>query len=225
MGINGLQENTVLTILDERKAGDFKSLQDFLTRVDLNFSDAMALVNAGCFAGLNPELSHKEIAYQIARYCLSDGSVDSPARAPVTTPLSRQEIRELEIKTFRFPVSSYPLEPYHFYLRGRVKKASDIPRHVGQTIHLAGVYITRKETQTRRRDPMEFLTLEDETDTYECVLFPAVFREFGDLLHWETLFILRGKVEESFGVYTITIEKLASLPGVVQKQKRLAQTR
>jgi error-prone DNA polymerase len=223
MSINGLQDNTVLAILDERKTGDFKSLQDFLTRVDLNFSDAMALVNAGCFAGLNPELSHKEIAYQVARYCLSDGSMDSPARAPVTTPLSRQEIRELEIKTFRFPVSSYPLEPYRSYLRGRVKKASDIPRHVGQTIHLAGVYITRKETQTRRRDPMEFLTLEDETDIYECVLFPAAFREFGDLLHWETLFILRGKVEESFGVYTITIEKLASLPGAVQKQKRLAQ--
>ncbi len=223
MSINGLQNNALQAILDERKAGDFKSLQDFLTRVDLNFSDAMALVNASCFTGLNPKLSHKEIAYQVARYCLSDGSMDSPARAPVTTPLSRQEIRELEIKTFRFPVSSHPLEPYSPYLRGRVKKARDIRQYIGQTIHLAGVYITRKEAQTHRRDPMEFLTLEDETDIYECVLFPTVFREFGDLLHWETLFILRGKVEESFGVYTITIEKLASLPGVVQKHKRLTQ--
>ena len=58
---------------------------------------------------------------------------------------------------------------------------------------------------------MEFLTLEDETDIYECVLFPEVFRQYGDLLHWEKLFLLRGTVEEAFGVFSITIEKLSSL--------------
>jgi DNA polymerase III alpha subunit len=57
-----------------------------------------------------------------------------------------------------------------------------------------------------------FLTLEDETDIYECVLFPEAFQKYGDLLLWENLFILRGKVEESFGVISITIEKLGSLP-------------
>ena len=58
---------------------------------------------------------------------------------------------------------------------------------------------------------MEFLTLEDETDIYECVLFPKVYQQYGDLLLWENLFLLRGKVEESFGVITVTIEKLGSL--------------
>jgi len=64
------------------------------------------------------------------------------------------------------------------------------------------------------------LTLEDETDIYECVLFPDVFQEFGDILHWETLFIIRGIVEESFGVYTITIEKMASLQQWVRRIKK-----
>ena len=58
---------------------------------------------------------------------------------------------------------------------------------------------------------MEFFTLEDETDIYECILFPDTFQEFGDLFHWESLFIIRGTVEESFGVHSVTIEKLASL--------------
>jgi len=91
---------------------------------------------------------------------------------------------------------------------------------VGQSIYLIGVYITRKETATGNSEPMEFLTLEDETDIYECVLFPDVFQEFGDMLHWETLFIIRGIVEESFGVYTITIEKMASLQQWVKKLGR-----
>ncbi len=67
---------------------------------------------------------------------------------------------------------------------------------------------------------MEFLTLEDETDIYECVLFPEVFRQYGDLLNWEKLFLVRGKVEEAFGVYSITIEKLSSLPQSVNKIQR-----
>jgi len=220
MSINRLHNKATQSILDERKAGDFKSLQDFLTRVDLNFSDAMALVNADSFAALEPNLSHKEIAYQVAHYCLAQGADKTPERAPVTSPLSNAEIRELEIETFGFPISSHPLALYEKFLKKRVKKACDIRGYVNQTIHLAGVYITRKVTQTRQRDPMEFLTLEDETDSFECVLFPDAFREYGDLLHWETLFILRGKVEESFGVYTITIEKLASLPGLVKKYNR-----
>ena len=35
MSIKGLQEKAVKSILDERKAGDFKSLDNFLLRVDL----------------------------------------------------------------------------------------------------------------------------------------------------------------------------------------------
>ena len=64
---------------------------------------------------------------------------------------------------------------------------------------------------------MQFLTLEDETDIYECVLFPKAFKEFGDLLQWEKLFIIRGIVKESFGVCSIMIEKMASLQQWVKR--------
>tara|TARA_Y100000031_G_C8137517_1_gene345989 strand:- start:665 stop:934 length:270 start_codon:yes stop_codon:yes gene_type:complete len=66
---------------------------------------------------------------------------------------------------------------------------------------------------------MEFVTFEDETDIYECVMFPKVFAKYGDLLHWEKLFIVRGKVEKAFGVFTVTIEKLGSIQQVVKKMK------
>ena len=67
---------------------------------------------------------------------------------------------------------------------------------------------------------MEFLTLEDETGVFECVLFPEMFREFGEILHWETLFIIRGTVVDSFGVHSITIEKMGSLQQWVRRLHR-----
>ncbi|NHZ87397.1 MAG: DNA polymerase III subunit alpha, partial [Planctomycetia bacterium] len=211
MSINGLQEKAVKLILDERKAGDFKSLDNFLFRINLNLADAIALTNSGCFDSLEPNLSHKEIAYRIAHFYLSDGSTQPITNQPSKEPLTWDEKRELELKSFGFPISSHPLEPYFGTINQWIKKAIDIPKYVGKSIYLAGVYITRKEVQTHQRNPMEFLTLEDETDIYECVLFPEVFRKYGDLLHWEKLFLLRGTVEEAFGVCTVTIEKLASL--------------
>jgi DNA-directed DNA polymerase III PolC len=217
MSIKKLQEKAVKAILDERKAGNFKSLDNFLLRVDLDLADAIALTNSGCFDKLDPNLSYKEIAYRIAHFYLSDGSTEPITNKPSKESLSWNEKRELELKSFGFPISSHPLEPYFKTINKWVKKAKNIPRYVGKSIYLAGVYITRKETQTRRRDPMEFLTLEDETDIYECVLFPEVFREYGDLLHWEKLFLLRGTVEEAFGVFSVTVEKLISLPKNIEK--------
>jgi hypothetical protein len=48
-------------------------------------------------------------------------------------------------------------------------------------------------------------------------MFPESYKEFGDLLNWETLFVIRGKVEEAYQTYTVTIEKLASLQRTVEK--------
>ena len=220
MSIRRLQQKSVDTILDERKAGEFDSLEDFLSRVDLDLADAMSLTNAGCFKNLAPELTHRELAYHVAGFYLQNGRREPLSALPTHCDLTSDDFYRLELETFGYPISIHPLEIYRPMLSQRIKHAKDIPKYVGQSIYLIGVYITQKETVTRKFDPMEFLTLEDETDIYECVLFPEVFREVGDLLHWETLFIIRGTVEKSFGVYTVTIEKLASLQQWVRKLKK-----
>lgn len=221
MSIKHLREQTIKDILDERKAGPFTSLLDFFLRMMPNLSDAMALTNAGCLTNLAPELSHQQIAYETALYCLKDNETSLSIsnhqsshhhKQSDSQQLSSSDQTRLEIESFGFPISSHPLMPYLPIINHRIRKAKDLHRYVGRTIHLAGVYITRKETSTvKSQDPMEFLTLEDETDIYECVLFPNVFQQYGDLLLWENLFLLRGKVEKSFGVITVTIEKLGSL--------------
>ncbi|MEE8437847.1 MAG: DNA polymerase III subunit alpha [Candidatus Neomarinimicrobiota bacterium] len=235
MSIHNLQKKAVQAVLEERKAGLFTSLDDFLLRVELDLSAAMAFTNSGCFASLAPDWTHQEIAYRVAHFYMKSTAApngqaaeelafygsNSRGKAPIKNKLSTEQRRRLEIESFGFPVSEHPLKPYLHLLKGRVRKAGDLSKYVDRTIHLAGVYITRKVTQTiKKREPMEFLTLEDETDIYECVLFPDVFQKYADLLLWENLFILRGRVEVAFGVYTVTIEKLASLSTLAKKLEK-----
>ncbi|MEC7926723.1 MAG: DNA polymerase III subunit alpha [Candidatus Neomarinimicrobiota bacterium] len=224
MSIKRLQKKAVDSILDERKAGEFDSLNDFLSRVDLDFTDAMTLTNAGCFKSLASELTHRELAYRVAGFYLQNGDREPLTASPVNYELTAEDQYRLELETFGYPLSVHPVARYRPMLSRRIKYARDIPKFIGQSIYLIGVYITHKETATRKSNPMEFLTLEDETDIYECVLFPEVFHKFGDMLHWETLFIIRGSVEESFGVYSVTIEKMGSLHKWVRRLNRVSRS-
>ena len=211
MSIRGIKKRAIDLVLEERKTAYFDSLDDFLLRVNLDLSDAMALTNAGCFENIAPQSSHQKIAYQVAVFYLQNGSRIPLRHSPLDQDLTASDRYRLELDIFGFPVSAHPLSRYRPVMSSRIRYAKDIPNYFGQSIYLMGVYITCKESITRHSESMEFLTLEDETDIYECILFPNTYRQFGDLLHWEKLFIIRGTVEKSFGVYSIIIEKIGSL--------------
>lgn len=211
MSIKNIQIKAINTILDERKAGEFESLENFLIRTDLDLSDAILLTNSGCFDKIAFDKSHQEIAYKVAGYYLQNDNNIIFSGSPFQTKIKKEDILKLELDSFGFSVSTNPISIYRQMLSHRIKYASDIPQFFGKTIYLMGVCITRKESITKNHQPMQFLTLEDETAIYECVMFPDVFKEFGDLLNWEKLFIIRGVVEKSFGVFSITIQKIASL--------------
>mgnify|MGYP001156955405 FL=1 len=218
MSIKNLQNKAVESILDERKAGEFNSLNDFLCRVELDLSDAMVLTNSGCLSSLVPKVTHRELAYRVAGFYLQNGNGRLLNTSPINNDLTTEDQYELELETFGFPLSFHPLDRYRSLISPQIKYAKDIPSFVGKSIYLVGIYITRKEVITRSSDLMEFLSLEDETDIYECILFPKVFQKYGDLLQWETLFILRGTVEEAFGVCNVNIEKIGSLPQWIKKR-------
>ncbi|MEE9464090.1 MAG: OB-fold nucleic acid binding domain-containing protein, partial [Candidatus Neomarinimicrobiota bacterium] len=82
-----------------------------------------------------------------------------------------------------------------------------------------------KTVKTKGGEAMEFLTFEDHTSLFECVLFPAQYRRFNDLVRWEKLFLVQGKVEEAWGVYTINIERLDSLARMMERSRQAGQGR
>ena len=68
MSIRKVKKQAIEVIINERISSDFKSLDDFLLRVDLDFADAIAITNAGCFRNIEPKLTHREIAYLVAGF-------------------------------------------------------------------------------------------------------------------------------------------------------------
>jgi DNA polymerase-3 subunit alpha/error-prone DNA polymerase len=93
----------------------------------------------------------------------------------------------------------------------RTVKAVDLPRCIGRRITLAGWLITGKVVSTKRGDPMEFLTFEDETGIVETTFFPDAYRRFCHIIDRQRPYLLTGKVEEDWGALTLTVEKAERL--------------
>jgi len=99
-------------------------------------------------------------------------------------------------------------------------QAAALDRHISEYVRLAGWLITAKEVLTTHEEPMEFLTFEDETASFETVLFPAGYKQFRPALLEGGAFVVEGRVEESHGAITVTIAALRRLPAI----PKLAET-
>ena len=97
-------------------------------------------------------------------------------------------------------------------------------RFVGQRITMVGVLITEKSAETKHGQAMEFITLEDVTALYDATLFPKVYRRCCHLLSPNQPYVVRGQVEESFSVTTLTVHDLQPLePTIDNGRNRLAR--
>ena len=65
--------------------------------------------------------------------------------------------------------------------------------------------------QKSHGEPMEFVTFEDTTATFETTFFPRAYARFCRKLTRHRPYLLRGKVEEEFGVATLNVQWMGTV--------------
>jgi DNA-directed DNA polymerase III PolC len=135
-----------------------------------------------------------------------------PPAVPVLKEYSAERRRREEYAALGFVTDTHPMQLHADRLaRFTLCRSTDLPRHVGCHVMMAGMLTTAKPVHTREEEPMEFATFDDGDGLIETVLFPRVYRERGHVLFDQGPFIFRGKVEQEFGVITVTITHLDRL--------------
>ena len=90
-------------------------------------------------------------------------------------------------------------------------RGADIGRHAGERVAMIGWLVTGKLVTTKDDEPMEFVSFEDTTAIYETVFFPEAYERFCRMLTTARPYLLRGKVEEEFGVPSLQIDTVEFL--------------
>jgi error-prone DNA polymerase len=89
--------------------------------------------------------------------------------------------------------------------------AAQLPRYIGNRVTLAAWSITGKEVVTRKGEPMEFVSFEDETAIFETTFFPKAYQRFCQLLDMNRGYLLTGRVQEQYGAVSVNVEDIRRL--------------
>ncbi len=209
MQIKGLQEDLIKHLIAERETnGPYQSLSDFLCRIKLDYTQAKLLIKAGCFDSIAGELTRPALLWRV----FASQATKPPSFIPIPTEYSAQKRLHHELTLFGFPLHCHPLDLFKEALAATPHIfAKDMAQYVGKEVTLAGWLLTEKIVSTKKGEPMEFMTLEDQTGMYDATLFPNRYREYCHLLAPNQAYVVTGLVEEHFSTVTVTVKTLQLL--------------
>ena len=209
MQLKGLEEAFAKRIVSERQArGAFRSLAEVLHRLKPDREQAALLIQAGCCDSIAGELTRPALLWRL----FASFSEKRAISIPIPPEYTFEQRLTLELKLFGFPLSCHPLDLFADILaRTPHIEAKGLFQHIGEEVTVIGWLVTEKVIVTKKGEPMEFLTLEDQTALYDAAVFPDVYRRFCHLLATNHAYVVTGLVEEQFSTVTLTVKELRLL--------------
>ncbi len=222
-GIASLSSGTVGRIL---AGAPFAFLEDLAARARPRESELTQLIRCGALdftsTARNQLLwkvmtSYKKMRARADAVCEGNGlGLKMPApplmkeeRIPCLPKLDASRLWKDEWEIMGFTCREHPLAPYRERLKASgVKISTDIPRHAGRDIRLAGVIAAGRRIRTEKGQLMQFLTFDDEAGIFEAVLFPDVYQKARFLLNGPGPYLVEGRVENQYGAFTVTASRL-----------------
>ena len=230
--IKNFGQGVSTAIIEERKRnGRFKSLGDFLTRVqdkNLNKKSLEALIKAGAldeFGERGIMLANTENLLAYNRECsqtptsqdslfgdFQDASIPDLRLepAPAATPTEKLT---WEKELLGLYISGHPLDKYREKLEKRevnIRRVKEELRE-GMEAVVAGIVEEARAIITKNNDQMMFLKIADFTGSIEVVIFPRVFNDYKKILAPEKLLAIKGRISNRNGVISLIAEKIKEL--------------
>ncbi|WP_164216773.1 DNA polymerase III subunit alpha [Virgibacillus sp. YIM 98842] len=213
LSIKGIGNKAIQEILRVRKNGRYRNLSDFCLRVSssiVNRQTIELLIMAGAFDALHPNraslLASIDPAIEqgeLFREFQDQPNLFGDQLELETSYVDIEDFSDMkkladEKDLLGIYISSHPLERYRAKLRknGYITMSHAKYRTAGKEQKSTAIIDKVKTIRTKRGDPMAFLTLSDETDEMEAVVFPDLFRNTKQMLEEENLIMVQGKPEK-----------------------------
>ncbi|MEE3350481.1 MAG: DNA polymerase III subunit alpha [Candidatus Gastranaerophilaceae bacterium] len=221
--IKQVGEGVIEEIIKERNEnGDFKSIYDYVKRLDTKCSNKKTLeglIKAGAFSSI--EKSRKQL-WENIEYITSTASKEAKQKEAGQTSLfdmlgdssdlqdakfqlagsdeeySQREIQIFEKEFLGFYVTSHPLSTIRdklpFLMTHKVSELANLPND--KVVTICGLITATKQIPTKK-DPtkfIRFITIEDLTGKAETIAFNSKIAEYGEYLQNEQRVIVSGKI-------------------------------
>ncbi|WP_312822834.1 DNA polymerase III subunit alpha [Epilithonimonas sp.] len=224
MHIERLEASLKLFIPEERKEnGDYKSLEDFVKRVQIGIETLQILIFVGAFRFT--EKQKHELLIE-ARFLLSKNQYKNKSISLFEEPQKDYELPVIdrnpfedafdEIEILGFPVSYSIFDLLKTKYRGDVL-VKDLLKYHKKQVKMLAYLISRKHVPIKmknhpgKKDDMYFGTwIDAEGEYFDTAHFPDSLKQFP--FKEGGIYLLLGTVEVDYHFPTITITKMAKMP-------------
>ena len=210
MQIDGLTRDGAERLLRERvERGEFSSFLNFLSRVNAARSDTERLVKAGCFDSLEGKGKRPTLLWELLNFQQQSTGLlfEQSTELPVAPAYDAKMVLRQEVESLGFLISQHPLTLYQeAWLRHKPIKGSELIKFSGKWVTMVGWWITTKMVEDKQGRPMEFVSFEDVTAIFDATFFPDVYARFCRKLSQRRPYLIKGVVEEEFGVATLRVK-------------------
>ena len=213
--VKNVGEAPVNLILEARKEGPFKDLNDFARRVDLRAVGKRALEcltkvgaldgfgnRAALLASLDRVVAVSNSHFQAIRagqmslFGAETGVMETIV-LPEVNDVDKREMLNWERDLIGLYLSDHPLSSYQkqlaqivSYFSGQLPEAQH-----EEKVRVAGLINSIRPYQTKAGKPMGFVTIEDIQGVIDLVLFPRTWKQYSEMLVIGQIIIVEGKVD------------------------------
>ncbi|OPZ65308.1 MAG: DNA polymerase III subunit alpha [Firmicutes bacterium ADurb.Bin506] len=218
--VKNLGDGAVSAIITERTSGgEFTSLDDFCSRVDMNTVNRKAvesLIRVGAFYGFGNRRQLVTVMDQVCEAAATRQRMaqsgqaslfdlfSSPAEfgagltaLPDVPEFRQDQVLAMEKELLGVYLSGHPLASIASVLRSVASvQIRDLPNHRdGEVVTVAGVVTARKQISARTGQPMAFVQMEDMSGQVEVIVFPRTFEQCRQLIVEDARIAVRGKLD------------------------------
>ena len=217
--IKGIEINLVERLLHERKInGLYESFDDLLNRISINLEqlELLVTINAFRFTGISKRALLIESYTRLNKIKKTEPVSNLFDEKPVAWEFPKLEFDDREdswdeIKLLGFPVCNpFSLMDDAILKNKKLVRVKDFPSCVGKTVEILGYLIITKSTSTKNKEPMYLGTfLDEDMNWLDTAHFPAVAKKYR--FRGKTVYLLKGRVQESFDAYTLIVEEMVAV--------------
>ena len=234
--VSRMGHGAVESIIEARKEGPFKSLWDFLRRVDLSVMNRAVvenLIKAGAFDEIEPNRARLIAALpdyiaavqrlstkgdQLSLFELMDnsGSEDAEPELPDVADFPVHERLECEKEVTGLYISGHPFDTYEEELSKFTNCfIADLPLWMGKGVkpQVGGILLSVSEKTTKKGDAMGVMLLEDSESSIPLVAFPKTWDKIKDRALSGSVCVVEGKIDDRGQVIVDDLTPLDDLKG------------
>ena len=203
-----------------REGGPFRSMQDFLERMDegeLNKRAVENLIRCGAMDGFGCHRSEligvyeammdsiaasrkQNLEGQMGLFAMLEDEGPSKMDIPHKEEYSRAELMAMEKETTGIYLSGHPMDDYRKLLKNtHVLPIGDLMDEEkrfqdDQIVSVAGIIQTVKTKTTRNNSVMAYVTMEDDTASIEMLAFASVLGQYGGYIRENSAVVVTGRL-------------------------------